>query len=285
MKNAILTLLVSALACTLLISAAGCFWPSVTGDTTGSIPSESEISGVLPADILSLLGCGYQAERVLTLAGIKTGDIDGGHYRIAVAGESDIYYDLQIVRQDGHAVIKTAIRIDPDGYKLMFSPAPDARSIDDFQINTGKGSIDLGQVCSERTLIALLGEPAQISIAEVPSQDGSQTLHCETLKYPGLSVELTGQDECASLDCWFISRITITGETYASPRGLQTGVSYKRAVELLGTGDFILCPDSLDDLTCLKVIKTGSSGGQGKQITLKISSGKIMEIDLSLFET
>lgn len=277
MQRAVRILLMTAFLICQILTAAGC----VTQPSSDTAPSaqEQHIAGSLPDSVIRLLGSGFSASKVFLLAGLSTDSITAGHYRFSVNGNKQTICDLQIIVNNGTPVIKTAIISDAAGHKLMFSPVPDSRDINDYQVARNGKVISLGSFWREDTLVEVLGEPLEI-LRRSDEVSGTISL---TYVFDGLTLGFSQPNEAADPDNWLLNAITCSANDYASPRGLQPGLSYREVISLLGTGDFIVCPDQLPYPTRLTVCKT--TVNNGSHIELTVENQIVTAITLSLSET
>ena len=281
----------------ILATVSGCRFTDETGlptdsshsttDDPGS-PSSGEAPpvGTLPSSVVDDLGSGFLADLVLQAAGLETEDIEAGHYRFYVGKGKDVIVDMQVVSHSGDWVIKTAIQADATGYKLLFSPSPDSAAINDFQVTAVGLTLCLGTLCSEKALTEKLGDPIESTVKIRTHADGSGKCLDKTLSYESLRLVLTQPADCDDADTWTISRIECASTDYSNPRGLCAGMTYRRAVEILGTGDFCLLPDRLPNPSTLTVLKDDSAqGGVSRQIELLADGDRITKVVMSLLET
>lgn len=296
-KHRLLVLLCLLMIALILATASSCRFSGETGlpadlsqgttDDPGS-PSSGEAPpvGTLPSSIVDDLGSGFLADLVLQAAGLEAAGIEAGHYRFYVGKGKDVVVDMQVVRHAGDWVIKTAIQADSTGYKLLFSPSPDAAAINDFQITAGDLTLSLGTLCSEKALTDKLGDPIESTVKIRAHDDGSGKCLDKIMRYESLRLVLTQPADCDNADSWTISRIECANTDFSNPRGLCAGMTYRRAVQILGTGDFSLLPDRLPDPSTLTVLKNDSvQGGISRQIELLADGDRITTVVMSLLET
>jgi len=272
----------------MIVLLSGCgIQPSSETQQTGSVSATSrqETVGSLPGPILDLLGSGFNARQVFALAGLTGADITAGHYRFAVDDNEHAVCDFQVILYDSIPVLKTAILSDHYGHRLIFSPVPDSAAINDYQIITSGMTISLGASVSEQALIDSLGKPLEIARVELPGSAGNTASAVQTCYYPGLVIELRQPLKTQTPDNWLIIAMTCSGPGVSSPRGLQPGMSYQQAVDLFGTGEFILCPDILTAPTRLTVCKISAGRAAGRLIELNVANQIITSITMSLLET
>jgi len=277
MKKSVLILLMTAFLSSQIMLTAGCV-AQPSSDTSLST-HEQYIAGSLPKSVIGLLGSGFNASKVFLLAGLPADAITAGHYRFLVNGDDQAICDLQIIVNNGTPVIKTAIVSDTAGHKLMFSPVPDSRNINDYQIVCNGKAISLGSFWREEALVEVLGEPLE-TIRRSDAISGITTLTCV---FDGLALTFSQPGEPADPDSWLLIAMTCSADEYANPRGLQPGLSYRDAISLLGTGDFIVCPDQLPYPTRLTVCKT--TVNNGSHIELTFENQIVTAVTLSLSET
>ena len=280
-----------------MVTASSCSFPGETGfptnisqgttdDPVSPSSGEAPPVGTLPPGIVDDLGSGFMADLVLQAAGLEAEGIEAGHYRFYVGKGKDVVVDMQLVRHSGDWIIKTAIQADSAGYKLLFSPSPDSAAINDFQITAGNLTLSLGAICSEKALTDKLGDPVESTVKTRTKDDGSGKCLDKTLRFESLLLVLTQPADCADADSWTISRIECASTDFSNPRGLCAGMTYRRAVQMLGTGDFCLLPDRLPDPSTLIVLKDDSiHGGVSRRIELLADGERITTVVMSLLET
>lgn len=277
MKRTVLILLMTAILLGQSLLNAGC----VIRPSSESVSStqNNRIDGTLSDSVISLLGSGFNAEPVFSLAGLPADSIVAGHYRFSVNGDKQVICDLQIIVTRGTPVIKTAIVSDAAGHKLIFSPVPDSKNINDYQIARNGKTIRLGSFWREDDLFDILGEP-DATYRETDEISGITMLTCV---YDGLTLELSQPKDPGDSGAWLLVAMTCSENGYTSPRGLQPGLSYREAINLLGTGDFIVCPDRLPFPTRLTICKT--TVNNGSRIELTVENQIVTTITMSLSET
>ena len=215
------------------------------------LPTEATVL-TLPSALMNSIGIGTLAPDMLSMAGLPAPNDNlkcPTVFQLSGGGEVRFTYAENI---NFHSDVVAGIAVNGT---TKIAPVPDPTPILDFQLVNNGFTLKPGGFLSISALKAAFETPlTDTTVKRVVVYDET---YIRTMTYTGLTLELYQAPTSLDKDQWWLTSVVITGSSYATPRGLKVGMEAKEAVNLFGTGAFILdeqgTQDELQKMTVFKM--------------------------------
>lgn len=234
------------------ISSSSTFTETPTSELTTTCASTAlPLQGVISSQMVEALCTGIKANSFMREVGLPSDHITAGIYLFQINDGSGDICEVEIGwyrgRIDSTLITKSASLIKNDGNRiLIFDSVLDSIPVNDFQFDIAGSIIKIGQMKSETELLALIGKPLKTQISENEAE-GFGEIRIKTLFYSELQIVLMQQTNSKDKNLWRIQTIICSDPNFSTPRGLKIGLDLDSVIKMIGTGEFLISFDALQD--------------------------------------